>query len=302
MDIFRLQDSTLFTLENVTLLAEACCFWAWPSMSSPSPLLSAGTVTMTPGVTRVCRGAGTWCRCTGWGWSTGSCLTAPGSRGLWGAPSPAPGPGSPTGARASGRMSCHCDTGWLSWYRINGNGRPTMNIGQDLLNEYTHPLEEYIDNILHHVVEDLRRGSREPYRNWDFYFFIHLFLYLFIYIHLLIQYFSIFWSLILVSLFLCAWVLSNYLVDRFFEELWSTFPDNDRKRSIKHGHKTIFLLIIYRYLSFLSYNTSAVIFGVKCSPTMTCQVQPYMESTEVWTLSSDGNTVIVFLFCDKNIL
>ena len=49
--------------------------------------------------------------------------------------------------------------------RINGNGRPTSNnIGQDLIDEYKYPLEEYIDNLFHHVVEDLRRGSRDSYR------------------------------------------------------------------------------------------------------------------------------------------
>ena len=48
--------------------------------------------------------------------------------------------------------------------RMNGNGRPTQFIGQDLLEEYKHPLEEYIDNIFHHVVEELRQGSRDTYR------------------------------------------------------------------------------------------------------------------------------------------
>jgi len=49
-------------------------------------------------------------------------------------------------------------------FRMNGNGRPTQFIGQDLLDEYKHPLEEYIDNIFHHVVEELRQGSRDTYR------------------------------------------------------------------------------------------------------------------------------------------
>ena len=47
---------------------------------------------------------------------------------------------------------------------MNGNGRPTQYIGQDLLEEYKNPLEEYIDNLFHHVVEDLRRGSRDSYK------------------------------------------------------------------------------------------------------------------------------------------
>ena len=48
--------------------------------------------------------------------------------------------------------------------RLNANGRPTKNIGQDLIEEYRYPLEEYMDNLFHHVEEDLRQGSRESYR------------------------------------------------------------------------------------------------------------------------------------------
>lgn len=51
----------------------------------------------------------------------------------------------------------------------------------------------------------------------------------------LIQYFSIFRSLVLVSLLLLVCYLSNFLVNCLFKELCSAFPDEDGKGSINHG-------------------------------------------------------------------
>ena len=72
----------------------------------------------------------------------------------------------PGGSLQVERVSVMYSSCVYSLTRMNGNGRPTKYIGQDMLEEYKYPLEEYINNLFHHVVEDLRRGSKDSYRFW----------------------------------------------------------------------------------------------------------------------------------------